>query len=135
MKKILIIAAVAVLAIGSLCAFTTPSNGEGRLTPAEFCEHLFTSFVKDAQESGAITADEAKQLNEYASTGIIGRCVEALFCNNYKPSAAVNEAAKVAVENGYYPNEAAAKKGFRASCEALRKDKSFAERVYKTLGI
>lgn len=89
-------------------------------------------ILETAKEKGYVSD---RDFNKIEKSKIIEKTFQALVDNDYDPSAAVDKAAEIAVEQGWARSKAGAKRALRTQIERARKNESLINKLYRALGI
>lgn len=120
MKKKILIAACAVM--GAMGLMSMASNSLSSSVDRE--------VLSAAHSAGCISEAEYDKLSNVNATE---RCLEALQSDGLQ--GAVDEAATIAVEQGYAKSKADAKRIMKAEAEKVRKNDSLCQKIYDLLGL
>lgn len=99
---------------------------------AELVGGIASGIMDKAIEKGYGTE---RDKNAVTNSKIIEKTFQAFLDNDYDPTAAVDKAAEVAVEQGWARSKSDAKRKLRKGIENARKDESLINKIYDVLGI
>lgn len=124
MKKKILLALAAVVA---LCSFTAATVSTENVVNA-----VANRTIQNLVEEGYCSQEAADNV---IASKIIDESYKAFVENDYDPSKALDRAAEIAVEQGWYSSTTAAKKSFKKQLELARKNDQLVGLVYQTLGL